>query len=110
MAYINEKLLEFNRYLKGRKVAIIGVGVSNLPLLEYLYNLNSVVTVFDNKSIDDIDQKIMDKILDYGMTYSFGEDCLKNLIGFDIIFRSPSCLPIVPELRKEAERGAIITK
>lgn len=109
MAYINEKLLEFNRYLKGRKVAIIGIGVSNLPLLEYLYNLNSVVTVFDSKTIDDIDQKIMDKILDYGMTYSFGENYLKNLIGFDIIFRSPSCLPTVPELRKEAERGAIIT-
>ena len=38
MKYINEKLNEFNEYLRGRKVAIIGVGVSNLPLIEYLHN------------------------------------------------------------------------
>jgi len=37
--YINKKLEEFNNYLKGRKVAIIGLGVSNIPLIDYLYNL-----------------------------------------------------------------------
>ena len=31
MDYINEKLVEFNNYLKGRKVAVIGLGVSNIP-------------------------------------------------------------------------------
>ena len=34
MSYKNEKLLEFNKFLNGRKVAIIGLGVSNLPLLK----------------------------------------------------------------------------
>lgn len=37
MEYINEKLNEFNEYIRFRKVAIIGLGVSNLPLMEYLY-------------------------------------------------------------------------
>ena len=31
---INEKLEEFERYIIGKKVAIIGLGVSNIPLLE----------------------------------------------------------------------------
>lgn len=109
MDYINEKLLEFNNYLKGRKVAIIGIGVSNIPLIEYLHSLKSSVVVFDNKEIDNIDKKIVDTIVNYGMEFSFGRDYLSKLKGFDIIFRSPSCLPTIPELVKEAERGAIIT-
>ena len=31
MSYKNERLIEFNRFLSGKKVAIIGLGVSNLP-------------------------------------------------------------------------------
>lgn len=109
MDYVNEKLIEFNNYLRGRKVAVIGLGVSNIPLIDYLHDLKSNVTVFDGKEIDDIDKRILDKLVDYGMSFSFGKGYLEKLVGFDIIFRSPSCLPTVPELAKEAERGAIIT-
>jgi UDP-N-acetylmuramoylalanine--D-glutamate ligase len=109
MEYINEKLLEFNNYLKGRKVAIIGLGVSNIPLIDYLHNLKSNVTVFDGREIDDIDKKVIDKVVNYGMSFSFGKGYLEKLVGFNLIFRSPSCLPTVPELVAEAERGAIIT-
>ena len=109
MDFVNEKLIEFNNYLKGRKVAVIGLGVSNIPLIDYLHDLKSEVTFFDSREIDDIDKKIVDKIVDYGMSFSFGKGYLEKLVGFDIIFRSPSCLPTVPELAKEAERGAIIT-
>ena len=108
MSYINEKLIEFNNYLKGRNVAVIGLGVSNIPLIDYLHNIGSIVTVFDSKEIDDIDNKILDKIINYGMSFSFGKEYLKKLTGFDLIFRSPSCLPTVPELEKEAKRGAIL--
>ena len=58
---------------------------------------------------DNIDKTIVDKIVNYGMSFSFGKGYLEKLVGFDIIFRSPSCLPTVPELVAEAERGAIIT-
>ena len=109
MSYINEKLIEFNNYLKGRNVAVIGLGVSNIPIIDYLHNTGSIVTVFDSKETDDIDNKILDKIINYGMSFSFGKEYLKKLTGFDLIFRSPSCLPTVPELEKEAKRGAIIT-
>lgn len=109
MEYINEKLLEFNNYLRGRKVAIIGLGVSNIPLIDYLHDLKSNVTVFDGREIDEIDKSLVDKIVNYSMSFSFGRGYLEKLIGFDLIFRSPSCLPTVPELVKEAERGAIIT-
>lgn len=109
MDFVNEKLIEFNNYLRGRKVAVIGLGVSNIPLIDYLHDLKSNVTFFDGREIDEIDKNIIDKIVNYGMSFSFGRGYLEKLVGFDIIFRSPSCLPTVPELEKEAQRGAIIT-
>ena len=39
MEYVNEKLEEFNNSIKDKRVAIIGLGTSNLPLRDYLYNL-----------------------------------------------------------------------
>ena len=109
MEYINKKLEEFNNYLKTSKVAIIGLGVSNIPLISYLHNLGADVTVFDNKEIDQIDNTLLNQIIDYGMSFSFGKNYFDKLVNFDIIFRSPSCLPTVPALMREAERGAIIT-
>ena len=64
MEYINEKLLEFNNYLKGRKVAIIGLGVSNIPLIDYLHDYKSEVVVFDGREIDNIEKNILDKIME----------------------------------------------
>jgi UDP-N-acetylmuramoylalanine--D-glutamate ligase len=51
MNYENEKLNEFNDYIRFRKVAVIGLGVSNLPLLDYLHEKKANVTVFDNRWI-----------------------------------------------------------
>ena len=91
MEYINEKLEEFNHYLAGRKVAVIGLGVSNLPLIDYLYELKAQVTVFDKTDVKEISRTILKKITNYGMGMSFGENYLDELVGFDLIFRSPSC-------------------
>lgn len=109
MEYINEKLNEFNDYIRFRKVAIVGLGVSNLPLMEYLYEKKANVTVFDERDIDSISKDIMNKITTYGFGFHFGEDALKNLKGFNVIFRSPSCLPTRKELVDEANNGAIVT-
>ena len=109
MNFENQKLKEFNEYIRFRKVAIIGLGVSNLPLLDYLYEKKSQVTVFDERTIDEISKDIIDKITTYGFEFSFGKNCLEKLKGFSIIFRSPSCLPTKLELQEEARKGAIVT-
>ena len=59
MDFVNEKLEEFNKFLDGKKVAIIGMGVSNVPLLDYFYDKNAKVTVFDKRNLSD---EIMEKI------------------------------------------------
>ena len=109
MSFVNKKLEEFNEYIRFRKVAVIGLGVSNMPLLEYLYEKKAQVTVFDERTMDEIPSETINKINTYEFSYSFGKNCLEKLNGFNIIFRSPSCLPTRTELQKEAERGAIVT-
>ncbi|MGN1310210.1 MAG: UDP-N-acetylmuramoyl-L-alanine--D-glutamate ligase [Clostridia bacterium] len=109
MEYFNEKLNEFNKNIKEKKVAIIGLGVSNKPLIEYLYNLGAKITVFDNREQEKIDEDIWSKVVEYNLQYSLGEDYLKKLKGFDFIFRSPSCRPDLPEIQEEIKRGATLT-
>ena len=109
MDFINERLVEFENYIKGRKVAIIGLGVSNLPLIDYMNEKGAITTIFDDRTKEKIDSNIIKKIENYNMQAFLGENSLENLKGFDIIFRSPSCLPTKPELVAESERGAIVT-
>ena len=49
MSYQNEKLEEFEQYITGKKVAIIGLGISNIPLLDYFYKLHCKVSIFDKR-------------------------------------------------------------
>lgn len=105
----NTNLEEFERYARGKKVAIIGIGVSNLPLLEYFYDLNARVTIFDSKESNQISVEAMQKIEKYGFEFIGGKDSLSRLKGFDIIFRSPSCMPDRPELIEAVENGAVLT-
>ena len=46
MGFRNERLEEFKEYVRYRKVAIIGLGVSNIPLIDYMNELKARVTVF----------------------------------------------------------------
>ena len=65
MNFINKKLEEFNEYIRFRKVAVIGLGVSNLPLLEYLYEKKAQVTIFDERNIEEIATETINKINTY---------------------------------------------
>ena len=109
MEYINEKLNEFNKNIKGKEVAVIGLGVSNKPLIQYLYDLGANVTVFDNRIKEKIDEDIWNKVIELKLNYSIGDNYLNKLKGFDYIFRSPSCRPDLPEIVEEVNRGAILT-
>lgn len=109
MKFVNEKLEEFNSFVTNKRIAIIGLGVSNIPLIDYLHNLGSSIMLFNNKPVDEIDSSVLDKIYEDKIEYSFGENYLSKLKGFDIIFRSPSCRPDLPEIELEVKRGAILT-
>ncbi len=105
----NKKLIEFNNSLKDKRIAIIGLGVSNGPLIDYFKKLEAEITVFDKREKENIDKDILDKIEKYNIETSFGDNYLSKLKDFDIIFKSPSCRPDLPEIEAEVKRGAKLT-
>ena len=106
---MNQKLKKFNEFLKNKKIAVIGVGVSNIPLIKELVQHDFDVTVFDKKDMNDMKDEAFELIQKYHIKTSLGDDYLKNLSGFDVIFRSPSFLPTNSYLKTEMERGAMVT-
>ena len=105
----NIKLKAFENNMRGKRVAIVGLGVSNIPLIDYFHDLGARVTVFDQ--IDEAlhDKELIKKIKDYGFELVTGENALHFLRGFNVIFRSPSLLPTTRQFKAEQKRGAIVT-
>ena len=106
---MNKKLNKFNNELKDKNIAIIGAGVSNIPLIKYLSDLSCKVTLFDRNKLDDLSSEVKDIIKKYKPNLSLGDNYLEKLIGFDIIFRSPSFLPTNSYLVEEMKKGAYVT-
>ena len=79
MEYENKKLKEFEDFIRFRKIAIIGLGVSNIPLIDYMHEKKAKVTVFDDREFEKIPEEITKKIENYKFEYSFGKDNLKKL-------------------------------
>ena len=106
---MNQKYLEFIQFLQSKKIAILGAGVSNLPLIKILKDSSCDITIFDQKEINDMEVSTRKYIQDNQLKVSLGKNYLEQLTGFDVIFRSPSILPTNPYLIEESKRGALIT-
>ncbi|MDR0978707.1 MAG: UDP-N-acetylmuramoyl-L-alanine--D-glutamate ligase [Lachnospiraceae bacterium] len=106
---VNKKLEEFSLYIRNKKVAIIGLGISNMQVIKYLLANGANVKAFHNKAKETLDTSILEVLETNNITCYFGENYLENLNDFDLIIRSPSARPDLPEIQKEVEKGAILT-
>jgi len=105
---LNTELANFKKRIKGKKVAVLGIGISNTPLIEFLSKLGADITAFDRSDPGKLKENI-EKLAGLDVKYCLGENYLENLKGFDIIFKTPSVRPDIPELVMERERGAVVT-
>lgn len=105
---MNLKLENFKNGIKNKRVAVLGIGVSNTPLIKYLVNIGVYITAFDKCEREKFGQEILE-LEHMGVEFSLGEKYLDELNGFDVIFRTPGMRFDIPELLEEKERGALIT-
>ncbi|MGH4137971.1 UDP-N-acetylmuramoyl-L-alanine--D-glutamate ligase [Clostridium sp.] len=99
---------EFKEFIKGKKVGVVGIGVSNIPLIHFLVKLQARVTAFDRKSYSLLGQ-VATEFEKNGVKLILGDNYLDDLTGFDVIFKTPSIRIDNPALLKAKEDGTYIT-
>lgn len=98
---------KFFESVKGKRVAFIGLGTSNLPLIKLFAEKGARVIGCDRQPIEKLGENGA-KAKEYGAELILGDDYLKN-IDADIIFRSPGTQFDKPELVKLRENGKVVT-
>jgi UDP-N-acetylmuramoylalanine--D-glutamate ligase len=99
---------EFKLFIKDKKTAVVGIGVSNIPLINFLLKLGAKVTAFDKKTMDELGDTGED-FVKQGVKLSLGENYLDNLKGFDVVFKTPSMRIDSNALQIAKDEGAYIT-
>ena len=100
-------LRDYIESLRHKTVAIIGIGVSNTPLLELLLAEGIRVTACDKRSREQMGEQA-EHLEQLGCELHLGADYLKDLDA-DVIFRTPGLRPDVPEIAACVDRGAVLT-
>lgn len=98
-------LHDYLNTLRGKRVAVTGIGVSNQPLLKLLLDAGIDVTACDKKSRDALGP-LGDELEAAGCKLRLGPDYLEGL-DQDVIFRTPGLHPRF--LEEAAARGSEIT-
>lgn len=100
-------LSEYTGSLKDKRVAVLGLGVSNRPLVKLLLDAGAAVEVRDGASREALGD-IVPELEARGCTFVLGEDYLKD-IKADVIFRSPGIMPHEPGIAEAVKAGAVLT-
>ena len=99
---------EFKKFINGKNVAVVGIGVSNIPLINFLVKLGANVTGFDMKSEEALGEVAVD-FKKKGVKLELGEKYLEKLTGYEVIFKTPSMRIDCEALVREKKEGAYIT-
>lgn len=98
---------EYLKSLQNKTVAVIGIGVSNQPLIRLLLSRGVSVTACDKKSREALGP-LAEELEAKGCRLRLGENYLRDL-DQDVIFRTPGMRPDLPELAAAVERGSRLT-
>jgi len=91
----------------GKKVSVLGIGISNTPLVEFLLEHGAVVTARDMKTMDRLPEKVR-AFRERGVEFILGEKYLDN-IDADYIFRAPGIRYDKPGIADAVAKGAELT-
>lgn len=98
-----------NTKIQNQKIGILGLGEENLELVKYLFiNGATDITLLDAKSEKELSHYLSD-LKDFNFKTNFGENYLKNLEAFNIIYRTPGISYLLPEIQNALVKGTEIS-
>lgn len=93
--------------LRGKKIAVLGLGVSNRPLVRLLLEYGCTVVGCDRTPREKLDAEVL-ALEEAGCTLSVGDHYLDN-VEAELLFRTPGMHPGNPAIQALRERGAEVT-
>lgn len=102
--------MDFDAYfrsLQGKHIAVLGLGVSNRPLVKLLLSYGCTVTGCDRTPREKLDPQVLE-LEKEGCMLSLGEGYLDDVTA-DVVFRTPGMHPAIPGICRLREKGAEIT-
>ncbi len=100
-------LKEYLMTLAGKRVTVVGAGLSNRPLIALLAEAGVDLTVCDQAEASALGE-FYEIYSAKGVRFRLGARYLDSL-GGDVIFRTPSLLPTQPALVEAVEHGSVLT-
>lgn len=104
---MNEKLTEYKEYIKGKRVSVIGIGVSNTPVIDLLLGWGAKVCARDKKPREE-KAELAASLEAKGVETVFGDGYLDG-IDADIIFKAPGIRPDLPQFTDAVAKGSVLT-
>lgn len=98
---------QFWKHISSKKIAILGIGISNTPLILDFLKKGARVFACDRRNREQIGE-LADRLEAAGAELRLGEGYLRNL-EVDIIFRTPGMSFYLPELEQARKRGIAVT-
>ena len=100
-------LREYVDSLRNKTVAVLGIGVSNTPLVRLLLDHGIRVTACDKRTRDELGA-LADELEGAGCALRLGPDYLEGLHE-DVIFRTPGLRPDMPQIAAAVANGSVLT-
>ena len=89
--------------LRGKKIAVLGLGVSNRPLVKLLLEFGCSVIGCDRTPRDKVDGEVLE-LEKNGCALSLGDTYLDE-VQADVLFRTPGMHPGHPAIQAMAAKG-----
>ena len=97
----------FKNFIRDKKVGVVGLGVSNIPLMEFLLKMGAKVYGFDRSPLENLPPLVRE--MKDQVVLHLGEDYLSHLAGLHVIFKTPGMRPDHPALLEAEKEGAVVT-
>lgn len=104
---MNHLVNQYFDSLIDKKIAVLGIGVSNRPLIRMLLARGLHVLACDKTPREKLDTEILE-LEQAGAVLHVGERYLDD-VQADVVFRTPGMHPDIPALRQLRESGAELT-
>ena len=104
---MNTAFDEYFASLRGKRIVVLGLGVSNRPLVKLLLDFGCTVTGCDKTPREKLDAQVLE-LEKLGCTLQVGEGYLDGLQA-DVVFRTPGMHPNNPALAALRQSGAAVT-